>query len=416
MDSVSYAVMKQSVVVIFYSSLVRWVINMDLVFSHYGKNIVAAYVDTACNRLVDIKICEEDINCAKVGDIYLGRVKNVVKNIKAAFVEIAGGQLCFMQFPDETDMKCIHNEMDIVVQVTREKVKTKQAAVTMDINLQGRYLIKTHKNEISVSSKIKSVAQKKKLSECLKEISGSAECGYIIRTNAGNISKNELEREYHYLEKLYGDIMRKAERSVTHSLLYRTSFAEDEIRDCYDDGIDRIVTDDRNIYETVSGYIDDACPHLKDRLSFYGDESFPLNSMYGLNAKIEKALSKKVWLDSGAYLVIEPTEACTVIDVNTGKAVKKGKDREQHFYNINKEAAKEAIAQIRLRNLSGIIIIDFIDMKSDEDNEGLMELLRVLASADPVKTTVVDMTELGLVELTRKKVHKPLHEVSVLTC
>lgn len=384
---------------------------MDLVLSHYGKNIVAAYVDTAGNRLVNIKICEEDINGAKVGDIYLGRVKNVIKNIKAAFVEIAGGQICFMQFSDKTDMKSIHNEMDIVVQVTREAIKTKQAAVTMDINLQGRYLIKTHKNEISVSSKIKSVTRKKQLSEWLREISGSTECGYIIRTNAGNVSKNELEREYYYLEKLYGDIMRKAERSVTHSLLYRTSFAEDEIRDCYDDGIGRIVTDDPDIYEDVSGYIDYVCPHLKDRLSLYSDESFPLNSMYGLNAKIEKALSKKVWLDSGAYLVIEPTEACTVIDVNTGKAVKKGKDREQHFYNINKEAAKEAIAQIRLRNLSGIIIIDFIDMKSDEDNEGLLELLRLLASADPVKTTVVDMTELGLVELTRKKVHKPLHEV-----
>lgn len=385
---------------------------MDLVFSHYGGRVVAAYFDKEDNnRLVSIKICSEDGGSAQIGDIYIGRVKNVVKNIKAVFVEIADGQICFMQFSDEADIKKIHNEMDIVVQVVREAVKSKQAVVTMNINLPGRYLIKTHKREIAVSSKIRSAARRKELSGWLEEIAAAQDCGYIIRTNAVNASKAELEREYKYLESLYIDIMRRAEYSVTHSLLYKTSFAENEIRDCYDERIDRIVIDDSEIYGKIGGYIDYMCPHLKERLSFYGDESFPLNAMYGLVSKIDKALAKKVWLDSGAYLVIEPTEACTVIDVNTGKAVKKGKDREKHFYHINCEAADEAMRQISLRNLSGIIIIDFIDMKSEEDNKRLMGFLAELASNDPVKTTVVDMTGLGLVELTRKKVHKPLYEM-----
>ncbi len=385
---------------------------MDLVFSHYGGRVAASYFDKEKNnRLIKVKICGDGNGGAQVGDIYVGRVKNVVKNIKAAFVEIAEGQICFMQFSDETHLKSIHNETDIVVQVVREAVKTKQAVVTANINFQGRYLIKTHKREIAVSSKIKGAARKKELAGWLAEIADGKDCGYIIRTNAGNAPKAEIEREYKYLERLYIDIMRKAEYSATHSLLFRTSFAESEIRDCYDECIDRIVTDDAEIYETIGGYIDCVCPQLKEKLSFYEDESFPLNAMYGLAPKIEKALAKKVWLNSGAYLVIEPTEACTVIDVNTGKAVKKGKDMEKHFYKINCEAAEEAMCQIRLRNLSGIIIIDFIDMKSEKDNKGLIELLAELASNDPVKTTVVDMTGLGLVELTRKKVHKPLYEM-----
>ncbi|MCI8307415.1 MAG: ribonuclease E/G [Lachnospiraceae bacterium] len=385
---------------------------MDLVFSHYGGRVVAAYFDKENNnRLVNIKICGDESGSARVGDIYVGRVKNVVKNIRAAFVEIADGQICFMQFSDETALKNIHNETALVVQVAREAVKTKQAVVTTNINLQGRYLIKTHKKEIAVSSKIKNTARKKELTGWLGEIAPEKECGYIIRTNAVNATRADIEREYQYLENLYLDIMRKADYSLIHSLLYRTSFAEDEIRDCYDERIDRIVTDDSELYEKIGGYIDYACPHLRERLWFYEDGSFPLNAMYGLAAKIDRALAKKVWLDSGAYLVIEPTEACTVIDVNTGKAVKKGKDREKHFFNINCEAADEAMRQISLRNLSGIIIIDFIDMKSDEDNKRLMELLTELASNDSVKTSVVDMTGLGLVELTRKKVHKPLYEM-----
>jgi len=298
--------------------------------------------------------------------------------------------------------------MDIVVQVTTEAIKTKQASVTTNINLTGKFLIKTHKNELAVSSKIK---QPKKRKELISLLENEGASGFIFRTNAADASKDEIIKEYHYLNNLYYEIYKKAGHAMSHSLLYRLSFEECEIRDCYDEQVKRIITDDKEIYNNILNYINNSCPWLSEKLSLYTDESFPLNAMYSINTKIEKALSKKVWLDSGAYLIIEPTEACTVIDVNTGKAIKKGKDKEKHFLKINKEAAKEAMLQISLRNLSGIILIDFIDMKEEENNNELINYLRTLASCDSVKTTVVDMTALGLIEITRKKMHKPLHEL-----
>ena len=405
---------------------------MDLVLTKYRERALAAYFDSENNnKLVNVTALNDETG-ALVGDIYVGRIKNRVKNINAAFVDIAGGELCFLQFDDKDKM--IHkNESDVVVQVTREGIKTKQAAVTTDINLTGKSLIKTHKNQISISSKIKNVKRRNELLAWMEELvnscpdndstnNGSAkECrsnhcsgngtGYIIRTNAENVSKEEIVREYDYLEKLYADILKKAEYSTTHSLLYRTSFAVSQVRDGYDRNIDRIVTDDESIYNEIKDYLNEVSPDMLCKLSLYEDDSFPLDAMYGLSFKLDKALSKKVWLDSGAYLIIEPTEALTVIDVNTGKAVKKKSDKEKHFLKINLEACEELFRQISVRNLSGIIIIDFIDMKSKEHNAVLMDKLKELASLDSVKTTIVDMTALGLVEITRKKVYKPLHEL-----
>lgn len=405
---------------------------MDLVLTKYRERALAAYFDSENNnKLVNVTALNDETG-ALVGDIYVGRIKNHVKNINAAFVEIAGGELCFLQF-DDKDKMIPKNESDVVVQVTREGIKTKQAAVSTDINLTGKYLIKTQKNQISISSKIKNVKRRNELLVWMEELinnytdndstnNGSAkECrsnhcsgngtGYIIRTNAENVSKEELVREYDYLEKLYADILKKAEYSTTHSLLYRTSFAVSQVRDGYDRNIDRIVTDDESIYNEIRDYLNEVSPDMLCKLSLYEDDSFPLDAMYGLSFKLDKALSKKVWLDSGAYLIIEPTEALTVIDVNTGKAVKKKSDKEKHFLKINLEACEELFRQISVRNLSGIIIVDFIDMKSKENNVILMDKLKELASLDSVKTTVVDMTALGLVEITRKKVHKPLHEL-----
>lgn len=405
---------------------------MDLVLTNCKDRVVAAYFDgSRNNRLVNVTAFN-DSGGALIGDIYVGRVKNYVRNINAAFVEIAGGELCFLQFNEKDTIKP-KNETDILVQVIREGIKTKQAAVTMDINLTGKYLIKTHNNHIAISSKIKSVKRRNELFAWMEELvnscpdndstnNGSAkECrsnhcsgngtGYIIRTNAENVSKEELVREYDYLEKLYSDILKKAEYSTTHSLLYRTSFAVSQVRDSYDRNIDRIVTDDESIYNEIKDYLNEVSPDMLCKLSLYEDDSFPLDAMYGLSFKIDKALSKKVWLDSGAYLIIEPTEALTVVDVNTGKAVKKKNDKEKHFMKINLEACEELFRQISVRNLSGIIIVDFIDMKSKENNEVLMNKLKELASLDSVKTSIVDMTALGLVEITRKKVYKPLHEI-----
>ena len=167
---------------------------------------------------------------------------------------------------------------------------------------------------------------------------------------------------------------------------------------------ERIVTDLQSVYEELY-------PIYGDKVELYSDDSYSLDKLLGISTKLLKANEKKVWLKSGGNLVIEPTEALTVIDVNTGKAVDGRRNKETTFYKINCEAAIEAARQIRMRNLSGIILIDFIDMKEQEHVEELMQLLRMKLSEDKVKTVLVDITKLGLVEITRMKKNPPLREV-----
>jgi len=181
-----------------------------------------------------------------------------------------------------------------------------------------------------------------------------------------------------------------------------------DIRDSRDDELDEILTDDKDIFEQLKVFVRECCPSLTDRSRLYCDD-YPLSKLYRLETELEQALSERVWLKSGGFLVIQPTEAMTVIDVNTGKYIGK-KNAEETFLKLNLEAAKEIAHQIKLRNLSGIIIVDFIDMDEEENRQELMRQLDAFLSEDQIKTTLVDMTKLGLVEITRKKVRKPLCE------
>ena len=174
--------------------------------------------------------------------------------------------------------------------------------------------------------------------------------------------------------------------------------------------MDKIITDDQDIYEKVYDHLTENDPESLQKLTMWSPENGKLDAVYNVSRSLEHALMPKVWLKSGAYLVIQPTEALISIDVNTGKAISKKKDVQKTFYKINVEAAREIAVQMRLRNLSGIVLVDFIDMKSEEDQKSLMEILRQEVRKDPVQTTVVDMTKLGLVEITRKKARKSLYE------
>jgi ribonuclease G len=171
--------------------------------------------------------------------------------------------------------------------------------------------------------------------------------------------------------------------------------------------MDRIITDDKSVYEEIKTECVSLCPIL----TLYEDGTYPLDKLLGISSKLKKALEKRVWLKSGGNLVIEPTEALTVIDVNTGKAIEGKRSRETTFFLINCEAAKEAARQIRIRNISGIILIDFIDMKEKENRTELMNQLRQYLQQDKTKTVLVDITKLGLVEITRMKQNPPLHEI-----
>ena len=236
------------------------------------------------------------------------------------------------------------------------------------------------------------------------------EFGLIIRTNGKGASADELAAEIRGLRKLFCKLLETAPYRSCHSRLYQapSSFLAN-IRNAYAEQLGEIITDDPQLFEEIRGFLTQEQPEDLEKLRFYQDPLLSLGKLYQLEQVICRALEKRVWLKSGGYLVIEPTEALVVIDVNTGKYSGK-KTMQETILKINLEAAEEIGRQLRLRNLSGMIIVDFIDMAAEEDRRLLLEHLMAVVSMDPVKTVVVDYTRLNLVEMTRKKIHRPLHE------
>lgn len=353
-----------------------------------------------------------------LGNIYVGKVKNIVKNIGAAFVDIGGGITGYLSlegspphyaFPQRRP-GALRAGDEIIVQMERDAVKTKAPVLTGNLNFPGRYLVLTAgKNTIGFSGKISNDGWKKELRSMLLD-EKDENIGIIVRTNAPEASFETIMRELKQLKAEYLTVMEASFHRTGCSLLYRMppSYLSD-LRDSQWGTLEAVITDDETIYQTVLSYLESNQPEDADTLKLYVDELLPLYKLYGVEKSMEEALSKRVWLKSGGYLVIEPTEALCVIDVNTGKYSGK-KSPEETIRKINLEAAIEIARQIRLRNLSGIIVIDFIDMEMEAVQKELMNLLSRELSKDPIKSTVVDITKLNLVEVTRKKVRRPLYE------
>lgn len=371
-------------------------------------------------RIAEIHVSvPEERGAPHLGDIYIGRVQNLVESIGAAFVEIQKGILCYLDlsevscavFTKKQGKKplCIGDEL--VVQVSREAVKTKAPTVTCRLNFTGKYAVLTHGNtRLGVSSKL-SKTLREEYREKLKT-QENASYGLIVRTNAKDVSFDEVEKEICALKKEYESILQTALFRVRFSCLKSAppSFLSD-LKTIYLQGVEEILTEDRELFETMNGWFSDQFPSALSPIRLYEDPlGYPLSKLYSLDTVLEKALREKVWLRHGGYLVIQPTEALTVVDVNSGKNTGKGRE-ETGILKINLEAAVETARQIRLRNLSGIILIDFINLEEKENIDRLMKEFRWELSKDPVQTTLVDMTKLGLVEVTRKKTKKPLHEV-----
>lgn len=281
--------------------------------------------------------------------------------------------------------------------------------MTGNISFTGRYAVLTHGNtRIGVSSKIP-----KKLREeykgRLKEFQNDR-FGIIVRTNAKDAPFQDVLDEIMRLRGEYERIMSIAPTRVCFSCLRSAppSYISD-LRNVYMEGMEEIIVGDAELYTRIRFYFASELPEKQELIRLYDDPAFPLGKLYSTQTAIEKALREKVWLKNGGYLVIQPTEALTVIDVNSGKNAGKGKN-EEGIMKIDLEAAREAAKQIRLRNLSGIIIIDFINLELEENVSRLMREFRMLLAKDPIQTTLVDITPLNLVEVTRKKVHRPLHE------
>lgn len=395
-----------------------------LLITRWGNQILTALTENGKCRSLNLEPAEKT---GILGNIYIGKVKNIVKNINSAFIDLGNGLTGYYSLTDNkthlfTDAAAktqdshrpLRQGDEILVQVERDAVKTKDPVLTSNLNFTGKYLVLTQgKKQIGFSGKIRDKAWKQHMQNLLeKETAGSfgLSFGLIVRTNAREAGEEEILQELELLARRRQTLLASASHRTCYSLLASSepSYIR-SIRDAYTSELEAIVTDDKDCYEAVRQYLEENQPEDLEKLSFYEDPMLSLSKLYSLETALEQALGKHVWLKSGGYLVIEPTEALTVIDVNTGKYAGK-KTQAETIFKINQEAAAETARQLRLRNLSGIIVVDFIDMETEEERLRLMSLLERELLKDPVKTVLVDMTRLGLVEITRKKVKRPLAE------
>ena len=370
------------------------------------------------NQLMELSFLQEDEN-AILGNIYIGKVKNIVKNLNAAFVEVKKDVLCFLSLKDNPEPfftnpkknnKIVEGD-EILVQVSQMDVKTKNPMCTSKISIAGKYAAFTYqKSGIGISSKLPKDEKVKEL-RTLAETYLEDHYSIVLRTNSYYAEISEVEKELAQLKDELEEVLKKAKTRSVYSLLRKDdSEVLKSIKALRETDEIEIVTDLKEYYDEILNFVEkNEKNSVSMNLKFYEDENLSLVALYSLNTKIGNALKKRVWLKSGAYLVIEQTEAMVVIDVNTGKALNK-KKREEHFYEVNVEAAIEIAKQLRLRNLSGIIIVDFIDMESEENTCKLLKVFEDALNKDRIKTTLVDITKLHLVEVTRKKTKKSLLE------
>ncbi|MCR5520591.1 MAG: ribonuclease E/G [Lachnospiraceae bacterium] len=387
----------------------------DLVIVREGDRVITSLFYG--NELIEAQI--EDLEGGELlGRIYLGKVKNIIANINAAFVEIEGGRMCYLSLDEVVNPVYAGTPHDgplkigdeIIIQITKEGSSLKAPQATADFCLTGRFLVLVHgRNVVGISKKVEDSAERTRLKTLVSSFARE-KCGFIIRTNALYCDDEMIKAEAVQLLGAYDKLIGEGIHRKPFSLLYRTNPSYIwEIRDLCSADIDRIRTNDKDVFESIIEYMKTSQQEDIGKVELYDrEEPLGLAGLYNLKSKIEETLEERVWLKSGAFLVIQPTEACTVIDVNTGKAVSGKKGQQETFFRINIEAAREVAKQLRLRNLSGIIIVDFIDMMAEEHRELLMKELKELCKNDRVPTKVVDMTKLNLVEITRKKTRKPL--------
>ncbi len=373
-----------------------------------------------------------------LNSIYIGKIKNIAKNIGAAFVEIAPGVVCHLALDDMK--RPVYTKKgasglpqagdELLVQISREGIKTKYPSVTTRLTLHGKYvLLTTGTDRNSVSSKVAGAEKERLLSvaDSFRKVSeerqpdrdgtpsGSGRktadgFSWLFRTNAGGAPEGLLLRDMKALSDRYEHLMACAQYRSCYTCLQKAPRAYlRRLSDLYDSEMQQILTDDGELHCEIETYLKEYQPEDLDKLSCYSDSLLPMKKLYSLEAQLEQALRERVWLNSGGYLVIQPTEALTVIDVNTGK-FEGGKKREAAFLKINREAAAEIARQLRLRNLSGIIIVDFINLEEGASKKLLLSEFEAELRMDPIRTTLVDMTKLSLVEITRQKRERPLSE------
>ncbi|MBI1734118.1 MAG: Rne/Rng family ribonuclease [Candidatus Rokubacteria bacterium] len=403
------------------------------------------------NQLVELYL-ERHQQRSIVGSVYKGTVTNVLPGMQAAFVDIGLTKDAFLYAGDYTadlgesaaavlgedepngdadaDLdvdeapkreatgpieEMLRKGQSVLVQVSKESLGTKGARVTAFISLPGRYLVyMPQTSHIGVSRRIRDERERDRLRQAVRALSPPAG-GYIVRTNAEGKGAEEFAGDVAFLQRLWSQINARYESSAPPAALHEEmDLTFRVVRDLLSPEIDEFIVDRREVYEKCRGDAEALVPALADRVKLY-EGTTPIFESLGIEREIEKALRRRVWLKSGGYIVIDHTEALVSIDVNTGKYVGK-RDFEQTVLKINLEAVNEVVRQIRLRDLGGIIIIDFIDMEPEEHRAEVEKALKKALAEDKARTNVLAISELGLVEMTRKRVRQDLRAALSMTC
>lgn len=381
------------------------------------KNCILLFLMDAGGRPQLIRTATLPENEDILGNIYVGKVAEVIPGIRAAFVSISSFLKVFLPLSDCT-LPLLTNRIydgklkqgdELVLQINAPALKTKQPKATTKLSLTGQYCVcKRDGHGISCSGKMDKEAAAR-LKEAIKkeEIKDRKKYSFILRTNAGMLTNlTPLFEEM----KIFISFFNELEQIYNHRNLYSCLYHSEpeiikQLKDIPTSEYEEIVTDEPDLYELLSASLKD------EKIRLYQDDMLPLSKLYSIDTHLQEALGKKVWLKCGGYLVIEPTEAMIVIDVNSGKAESKGKKSQDYYLKVNLEAAGEVARQLRIRNYSGMIMVDFINMESREDNDKLLSFLDECLKEDKIKTRLVDMTALGIVEITRKKTSRPLGEL-----
>jgi ribonuclease G len=385
-----------------------------------------------------------------VGNVCKGVVTNVLPGMQAAFVNIGLSKDAFLYAGDYTAnvgdyerlmlaaadddsgdvdvdeaaprreaappiQDVLRKGQEVLVQVSKESLGTKGARITSFISLPGRYLVyMPHAHHVGVSRRITDEHERERLRAIVRGLNPPPG-GFIVRTNAEGVGEEELASDVQFLGRLWSQIQARHEQAPAPSVIHEEmDLAFRVVRDLFSPEVDEFVVDTREAYEKCAEYANALVPALSGRVKLYEGKA-PIFESLGIEKEIEKALRRRVWLKSGGYIVIDHTEALVSIDVNTGKYVGK-RDFDQTVLNINLEAVGEIVRQIRLRDLGGIIIIDFIDMEREEHRQQVYKALRRALAEDKARTNVLEISELGLVEMTRKRVRQDLRSLFATQC
>jgi len=390
------------------------------------------------NQLVEVYVEKQD-NHRMVGNVYKGKVENVLPGMQAAFVDVGYELNAFLPFSEigsdeflnddnsqnqrkgKKNVKYDNIEVDlkkgqeIFVQVIKEPFAGKGPRVTTEVALPGRLLVLVpNANYIGISKKIWDKFERRRLKKIAQRLR-TKDIGVIIRTVAEGKSEEHIENDHKQLIENWESIEKRASNGDAPIIVYEDlETASSVVRDLLTPDVSKIIIDSKRLFKKTQKYLEDISPSLLDRLELYKLKS-PLFESFGIESEIEKLMRPKAWLKSGAYLIIEKTEAMVVVDVNSGKFVGK-KLHEENSLKINLEAAREIARQLRIRDLSGLIVIDFIDMKFEENRKKVYHEIRKELRKDRAKVAVAPITEFGLLEMTRQRIRVSLLDSMSESC